>query len=229
MPRLSLALVTVLAALALGGCLRFDSDLTLSKDDTVTGRFIVAVEEGQGERLGTDDRTMSEDIWSDYPSAATLADATIRDYSGDGFVGIEVSFADEPLASFAPTAESWGITRVGDEFIVSGPSNSTSATEGLDDALGEGAFSGDLSQLENAHLAVSVTFPGDVATSNGSISGTTVTWDLQDGPATLEARGSAIAKSDPAESMAYIMLGVIALGATAYALAGKVARRQRGR
>jgi hypothetical protein len=228
MPRLKIALLATLAALALSGCLRFSADLSLSEDDTVSGSFVVAVKEGTGESYGMSDREMAEDIWSDYRAAKTLDKPKVSDYKSGGFVGIEVSFADAPLADFAPAADAWGISRVGDEFVVSGPSNASATTPDTSssDAPG-GTFTGDTSQLEDAELSVAITFPGPISSSNGEVAGRTVAWDLQAGPATLDARGSAIKASDPAVSMAYVMWVVIAVGAIAYALAGKVARRRR--
>ncbi len=220
--------MAVFGALALGGCLRFDANLVLSSDDTVTGKFIVAVKEGTGPQYGTTDRAMSEDIWAEYPVAMTLNDAAVTDYHGDGYAGIAVRFTDEPLASFAPTATAWGVTRVGEDFVVSGPSNATKTpTTGTSDAgTGDsGAFAGDLSQLSDADLKVAITFPGPVASANGTIQGRTVTWNLTDGPATLDARGAAVETDDPAVRMAYAVFALLALGAAAYALAGRLARR----
>ena len=90
-----------------------------------------------------------------------------------------------------------------------------------------GAFTGDLSQLSDAQLSVAITFPGAVATTNGTLEGKTVTWNLSDGPATLEARGSAVATENPDTRIAYVVFAVIVLGAIAYALAGKLARKRR--
>lgn len=210
-------------AVALSGCLRFDAALALSADDTVTGEFVIAVEKGTGPTYGTTDREMSQEIWADYPAAKYLPEAKISDYRGGGYVGIVVRFTDEPLATFAPTSNAWGVARVGDEFVVSGPSNASQPA--TTDQGDNGAFTGDLSQLSEAEFTVTITFPGPIASSNGSIQGKTVTWDLADGPATLEARGSAVETADPAVRMAYIVFALLALGAIAYALTGKVARR----
>ncbi len=223
--RWKLAIIAVAVVMTLAGCLRFDANLALSPDDTVTGRFIVAVKAGTGKSYNTTDRAMAESIWSDYPASKSLTKAKISDYSGDGYVGISVTFAHEPLATFAPTATGWGITRVGDEFMVSGPSNATatqSATSGS-----TGAFTGDLSQLSDTELSVSISFPGPVTASNGTVKGRTVSWNLTDGPKTLEARGSAIATTDPDVRIAYIVFAILVLGAIAYALAGRAARRRR--
>jgi len=226
MTRWRLAVLATLATLALTGCLRFSADLTLSDDDTVSGSFVVAVKEGTGDHYGMTDRAMSEEIWSDYPAAKVLSDAKIGNYSGDDYKGIVVKFADEPLATFAPTADAWGIQRVGDEFVVSGPSNATTSAAAAD-STGDGPLSGDIGQLDDSEFTVTVAFPGDVASTNGTVKGKTVTWNLSDGPTTLDARGSAIPTRDSAITMAYVMFAVIALGAAAYALSGRIARRFR--
>ncbi len=231
MNRWKFAILAIGIVVALSGCLRFDANLTLSPDNTVTGKFIVAVKEGTGTQYGTSDRAMSEDIWADYPAAKALAGAKVADFHGDGYVGIVVRFSNEPIATFAPTATAWGITRVGDEFVVSGPSSATATQSPVSGDAGAtggdaGAFTGDVSQLTDAELTVAITFPGPVASANGSIEGKTVTWNLADGPATLDARGSAVATRDSAITMAYVMFAVIAMGAAAYALTGRVARRR---
>jgi len=225
MTRWRLALLATLATLALTGCLRFTADLTLAEDDTVSGSFVVAVVKGTGDHYGMTDKEMSEEIWSDYPAASALSDAKVSAYSGDGYQGIVVRFADEPLATFAPTVDTWGIERVGDEFVVSGPSDV--AANGTADTTDAGAFAGDMSQLDDSEFTVAVAFPGTVTSTNGSLSGKTATWDLSDGPTTLEARGSAIYARDSAVTMAYVMFAVIAMGAVAYALSGRIARRSR--
>lgn len=225
MNRLKLAALAAFVVVALAGCLRFDANLALSPDDTVTGRFIVAIKAGTGTSYGTTDRAMAESIWAEYPVAKALGAANVSDYHGDGYVGISVRFSNEPLATFAPTATAWGVTRVGDEFVVSGISNATATHDAVSGTTG--AFTGDLSQLSDAELKVAITFPGPIASANGTIEGKTVTWNLSDGPATLEARGSAVATEDPAVRAAYVVFGFIALGAIAYALAGRFAHRRR--
>lgn len=223
MTRWRFALLAALAAFALSGCLRFTADVTLAEDNTASGAFVVAVKKGTGEQFGMTDRALSEEIWSDYPVATAIADADLTDYRHDGYVGIKVTFSGEPLASFAPTPDAWGIARVGDEFLVSGPSNAT--TSEAEATITDSAFTGDLSQLDDAELTVTVTFPGKVTSTNGTTTGKTVSWNLQDGPEFLEARGAAISSNDPAVGMAYVVCAVLALGAAAYALAGRMARR----
>lgn len=222
MNRWRLALLAVAATLVLGGCLRFSADLSLDPDNTVSGEYVVAVQEGTGDTYGMSDRQMALEIWGDYSKANVLADATVDDFSQDGYVGVSVSFADEPLATFSPTAEDWGIQRVGDEFVVSGPSNAVPQ-----DAAGDVPQDDLTAALADAQFTVSVTFPGEVLESNGSVDHRTVTWRLQEAPPELSARGSAIAPPDHAAPLAWVAVAVLVAGGIAYAWAGRLARRER--
>lgn len=222
--RLGLLAVAALAALVATGCIRFNADLILSEDDTVSGNFVVAVKEGTGGEYGMTDREFAEAMWVESPRAATLGDTRISDYSADGYRGITVRFSGVPLEAFAPTESTWGVTRDGDFYVVSGPSEAASSTtDDAGDGSG-GAFTGDIDELTDAQVMLSVTFPGDIAQSNGDVKGRTVTWDLQRGPEQLSARGSAIAPSDPAVAVAYVVCGLLALGGVAYVVAGRRAR-----
>ncbi len=222
MHRWRLALLAAVATLVLGGCLRFTADLTLDPDNTVSGQYVVAVEEGTGDNYGMSDRDLSQELWADYGKAKSLPDVTYGDYSKDGYVGVTVSFADAPLDTFAPSDTDWGIQRIGEEFVVSGPSNAVpqaAQSEVPQDDL--------TSELADALFVVSVTFPGDVTQHNGSVANRTVTWQLQDAPAELSARGSAIAVPDRATPLAWFAAAVLLLGGLAYGFAGRIARRQR--
>ena len=223
MTRWKLALVAGLAVAVLSGCMRFSADLNVSADNTVSGTFVVAVEKGTGDTYGTSDKELATEIWGDYPRSSAFQDADIGTYDKDGYRGITVTFADEPLTSFAPTDDEWGIVRQGDEFVVSGPANATSPSAGAEggDALAS-AEAG-----PEAEFTVALTFPGKVSHANGVVAGRTVTWELKNGLDHLEARASANPTRDPAELASYVVAVVLATGALAYWLAGRLARRSR--
>jgi len=222
--RLGVLVVVALAALVATGCIRFNTDLTLSEDNTVSGSFVVAVKEGTGDEYGMSDREFAEAMWEESARAGTLGDTRISDYAADGYRGITVRFSEVPLETFAPAADTWGITRDGDVYVVSGPSEAASQpTADAGDGTG-GAFTGDIDELTDAQVMLSVTFPGDIAHSNGEVKGRTVTWDLQNGPEELLARGSAVTPADPAVAVAYVVCGLLAVGAVGYAIAGRRAR-----
>jgi len=225
MPVRRLLALAACAVLALSGCLRYSTDVTLASDDTVSGSVVVAVKKGTGDSYGMSDREFAEALWEDSPRAGALADAHRSGYDADGYRGVRVSFSAVPLSVFAPTADLWGITRDGEDFVVSGPSQSADAL--ADAAGGEGGVvppGGDSDATEalaDSQILLSVTFPGAVDSANGEVSGKTVTWDLQHGPAQVMARAGAIAPSDPAVAVAYLVCAVLVLGALGYAWAGR--------
>ena len=225
MTRWRLVLLATLTAIALSGCLRFSADIALSPDNTVSGEYIVAVKQGSGDSVGLSDKDLATELWGDYSKADVLTDVEFSDYASDGYIGVTVKFVDAPLATFAPQDDEWGIERIGDEYVVAGPSNAVTEATTTDNSTENAAL--DTADLEDSEFTVAITFPGAVTTSNGVVTGRTVTWHLQDGPAELQARGSAIAAPDRATPLAWFALLVIGAGGIAYAFAGRLARRHR--
>jgi len=205
----------VIAAATLSGCMRFSADLTVKEDNTVDGSYVIAVEKGSGAAMGGSDTSVAEGLFDDSGLQTNFERGWRHPYSQDGYSGVEVTFRDEPLASFAPTADRFGITRDGDEFVVSGKASSTEATQAAD--------SGD-----NPQMTITIAFPGPVASANGTIDGNTVTWNLVGGPPTLEARASAIPTTSPWPSIAATALVLLALGVTFWPRAPKQVRRSGG-
>jgi len=194
------------------GCMRFSADLTVKEDNTVDGSYVVAIESGSGASLGGTDRDVAQGLFDDSGLQTSFTRQWTHEYSKGGYSGVEVEFRDEPLASFAPTIDRFGITRVGDQFVVSGKASSTEADEAADAA-------------DSPEMTVTIAFPGKVASANGEIHGNTVTWNLVGGPPELEARASAITAHSPWPSigMTVAVLAVAAL--TFWPRAPKQARR----
>ncbi|WP_061963140.1 LppM family (lipo)protein [Demequina aurantiaca] len=198
---LRLALVAIVGAATLSGCMRFTADLRLEPDNTVNGTYVVAVENGTGDTLGVSDAEASQNLYDDSGLSSQLAHSMQRVYKDDGYTGLQVEFRGEDIARFAPTDDRFGIVREDDEFVVSGPSSDVSE----DDA----------ESLKGADLRVSIEFPGPVSESNGTVDGTTVTWNLVGGPEVLTARGSAVPSSSP---LGAILMTVLVLGSSAAVL-----------
>ena len=167
-----------LLALTLSACMRFSADLRIAEDGTVDGEYVVALKDGSGAALGTSYREAAQQILSDSGLLEPLTNAREHGFDAGGMSGTEVTFRNQPLEAFAPTPDRFGVTREGDEFVVSGRISAISE----DDAAA----------LEDASLTVSITFPGTVVETNGAVDGTTVTWNLVGGPDQLTARASAV-------------------------------------
>ena len=182
-----LAAIGVLAVFATG-CLRAHQDLTLNEDDTVDGTIIFAVDRQLLEISGQSLEDFLQEMGTDTGLPEGI-DAEQTPYEEGDFVGSEFTFSGAPLEVWnnAGEANRVSITREGDTFVVSG----------IFDATGEEFVGPDLpgaeGLLEGFDVRVSVTFPGDVASHNGELDGTTVTWRLEFGQVNqIEAVGSAI-------------------------------------
>ena len=180
--------------------MRFNADMTVKADNTVDGSYVIALEKGSGAAMGGSDADVAQQLYDDSGLQTTWSRSWTHPYAADGYSGIEVTFRDEPLATFAPTSDRFGITRVGDEFVVSGKASSTESDQAADAA-------------DTPDMTVTIAFPGKVTSANGTVDGNTVTWNLVGGPPELQARASAVPAHSqwPAIGVTALVLAVTAL------------------
>ena len=178
-----LALFTsVVALLALTGCMRMHSETIINSDDTVSGTMIMAYDVKTFEDMGftrddilemVEESEFTDDVGEGYTSTT---------YDQDGYLGTKIEFSNIPLSEYA-SDDGLSITRSGDEFIVEGNmGDSTEDTEGIPQDM-----------LDAIDVQFSITFPGGVIEQRGgTIAGNTVTWNLDVmNPGELYARGIA--------------------------------------
>ena len=203
------AALAAVALLSLSGCLKMEMQFTLHEDDTVDGSIVMAVQKGVGESFGMSD----EDVLAQMESEGSFEDiegGTTEPYDDGEFVGTKVTFDAEPLSELEQQDAGFTLMREGDEFVVGGEFDT-----------GEE----DMSMLSGADVTLAVTFPGEVTEHNGTLEGTTVTWDLLTMTEPLNARGAASAGS----SFPWLWIGVgaaILLVGAAAAVAIVLARRR---
>jgi len=186
--------------LALAGCVRFQADLTLTPDNTVSGEIVVAVilsDETDETREGT--LASVEQIATGLlGTLATSPGVTSAEYEEDGYLGQRLTFQNVPLTAFSGSdPDSLHFERVGDEYVFSGAID----------------FSGDTGSSEPAeddgNLTVKLTFPGAITDTDGTVDGTTVSWSTPiDTRLEMNARGAATAPGLP---IGLIIGGVAAL------------------
>ncbi|WP_062527127.1 LppM family (lipo)protein [Demequina rhizosphaerae] len=199
--RLRILGVLAVATVALAGCLRVEMNIALNPDDTADGSFLMAIEKGAGEAFEMSDEDLLEQFSAD--SEGDFETGAVEPYEDEDYIGTRVVFDGEPLDSFAgETGDDLAIVRDGDDYVVSG------SMSGSEDE--------DLGSLPGADMVLSITFPGEVSDHNGTLEGTTVTWDLMDAPDELLARGSASPPSDfPVWAWVAIGAGALAIVAIA--------------
>jgi hypothetical protein len=199
--------------LLLAGCVRVDMDLDVAADDTVSGSAVLAVDEGLLSLSGQS----ADELFRQLPVSDLPPGTSVDPYEEDGFVGQEFTFEAIPISEFSSDQTLGGagdplsITRVGDEFRVSG---------NLDMSSSE--FQGQQVPqqfLESFEFRIAITFPGPVTSATGTIDGNTVTWEPRVGENTpIRAVASAIPSGTPIALIVLIVAVVAAVALIAYLL-----------
>lgn len=170
------AVLALLALATLTGCIKLDMDVTVNRDDTVSGTLVIAFDKAVRERLGGS---------SDPLGGAPVKGVTSQKPYDDGtYEGVEYTFDRTPLADFNDAdTESGDYLRIrhdGNEYVLDGVADEsydvpTAGGGPLDPAIVEA--------LSKSDMRIKVTFPGTVLTTNGTVgdNGKSVTWQLRMG------------------------------------------------
>ncbi|NED95518.1 hypothetical protein G1H11_09350 [Phytoactinopolyspora alkaliphila] len=164
--------------------MKMDMNLELNTDDTIDGSVVMAFSKDFMDMAGMmgEDADMDEmfEGFMDFdPEGEDVPDyASVEPYDDGEFVGQQINFDGAPLEDFSEGTDMSGlsIVREGDQFVVEGDMDMSDASTGEMEDIPPG-------MLENMDfdLRVAITFPGEVLEHNGSLDGTTVTWEPEIG------------------------------------------------
>ena len=203
MKRISGLLLLLIGIGLLAGCMRVDADLTISEQDTVSGQVRIAVDREWASAQGSDPDTMFAPILQDLQEAPESG-VTAEPFSDEDFVGLTLTLRHTPLERVsAATSGVLKITRAAGEYQVNGDFT------GLAEQAGS-------TEIPPWQLDLSITFPDGVSKADGQISGSTVSWQLQQGAETLHARGPAPGAGVGTGWFIAIGAGVVLLAAGAW-------------
>lgn len=173
------ALLCCVLILTTSGCVKFDLDLTINSDSTVSGTMIFAVSDALSE-LGDE---QVPDTPTDDLVDPTAKGVTTEPYDDGQFVGQRITLDRVPFSEFSRGGESGDLTIVRDGNLITlkgfldlgDDTSPPTAEENLGGVLGE-AFVKSL--FSSADLRIRVTFPSEVVSTTGSLSENkrTVTW-----------------------------------------------------
>lgn len=176
--RLIVALIAAAAMFSLTGCFRYRAEGTIDANGLVSGSIVIGydrefVKNQPGKGIYDDlSRFMTANA-----AAVSRGTASVRPLDAGRFRGFETTFSAVALTDFVQLmrheavakGETGGVdyrlTRQGDQFVF----DARVLTEKGQIPIPSEAFKG-------AEVAVSLTFPGPVVSSNGTVSGRTVTW-----------------------------------------------------
>jgi hypothetical protein len=207
-----------LLVLVLAGCVRFQADLTLTPENTVSGSVVVAVvltDDTDETREGT--IAAAEQIATGLlGDLATTPGVTSVEYEQDSYLGQRLDFQNVPLTAFSGTEPgALHFERDGDEYVFSGAIDFSGESTG-----GSGAE-------DDGNLTVKVTFPGTVTETDGTVEGTTVSWSTAvDQRLEMNARGAATAPGLPIPLIIGIVAAVLLAAAVVVVILVLRGRRQ---
>jgi hypothetical protein len=206
--------------LLLSSCIKLDMAITVSPDNTVSGTMIFGIDKQLLQLTGqTADQILHGSVPSNAPGVRS------EPYSDDTFVGQKYTFDAVPLSQInsGQTTDSLHITRAGDTFTVTGTMDLSNPNGSGTDPASQQIVQ---QAMKTAQIKIAITFPGKVASSNGQVSGNTVTWEPKVGETTtFEATASAI--SSGGLPIVPIAIGLIVL--LAIVVAVLVMKNKRGR
>ncbi|MGD9620929.1 MAG: DUF3153 domain-containing protein [Mycolicibacterium sp.] len=159
---LTLILLLLVVAPALIGCVRVRASITVSPDDRVSGQIVAAAIARNADDKGPQ-------LLNNLPFAQKVA---VSEYNRDDYVGTQAVFSDLTFAELPQLANmnrdaagvDISLRRAGDLVILEGRADLTSLSD------------------SEAEVSLSVSFPGEVTSTNGDqISTEVVEWKLRPG------------------------------------------------
>jgi hypothetical protein len=210
MARLSpvLAIALAFACLLLSGCLKYEGDMTVHSDNTVSGSVTVGIARAAitstGVQVAVSAQLDSPKVCAALTPSATATNARFTD---DDYIGVTCTFGHVPIADIGGGAGSdLSLIRTGDLYRLLGSldmsailSNALLTDFGIDPAT----------ILRDADVSMRFTFPGTVHSGTGAISGDTIVFTLAPGQTTLSI--AAIAAAEGSTSRPFPLLGKSAL------------------
>lgn len=167
--------IAALAVVSLTGCIQLQADFSVSETDRLSGEIIFGVSK---EAL-----SISEDLGidpSNFPPTENLfersSEINAEPYEDEDWIGSSYSFDNRNLGvlDFQVGEDNYlSVTRSGDQLIIEGLLDTTEEAEEAPEPLVESLFGGSVPQPE---LVISMTLPGEISSTNGTVTGNTISW-----------------------------------------------------
>lgn len=164
------------AVLITSGCMKLNLDLTVNKDDTVSGALIIAYSNDAlalAESMGSASSLNTDSLISEQPGM------TVAAYKDDNYTGSKITFDAKPFSEFSTgtTAGALNFKREGNIVSVTGSidmsgGDPSSIEQAKNNPLTSGLF-------DKSDISVSITMPGKITSKTGVIEGNKVTFKGQ--------------------------------------------------
>ncbi|MFC4147471.1 LppM family (lipo)protein [Micromonospora mangrovi] len=177
---------------ALAGCMQLNLGLTVAADDTVSGQLLLTAEKSLLRSRNGDVSAAFTELRQNIP---TLPAGTETRYEDSRYYGILIAYRQKPLREF--TSESVNLVRDGDLYRFTLPLDPKKygGKVAEQDPRNQQAF------MTLMSFEISVTFPGRVLDTNGTVTGRSVSWKVvANQPKPAELRAVAEAPPQPSTS-----------------------------
>ncbi|WP_345154518.1 LppM family (lipo)protein [Micromonospora maritima] len=178
----------------LSGCMQLNLGLTVNTDDTVSGQLLLTAQKSVLKQRNPDVAAAFAELRQNIPTLPAGAESRYEDAT---YYGIQIAYRKTPLSQF--TSESVNLVRDDDLYRFSLPLDPKKygGKVAEQDPRNQQAF------MTLMSFEISVTFPGRVLDTNGTINGRSVSWKVvANQPKPAELRAVAEAPPAPATSAA---------------------------
>ena len=159
-------LLFAVLVLALTGCVKVDADLKVGKDETVSGKMLMAVDKNAAEKLGTTPDKIKEQIETSIKKGAPKG-VDCKSYEEGNYVGTECQLDKVPFKDMSGDDDGdLKFEKQGDKFVVSGGTGD--ATDNLPNQ----------SELPKPDVKFKITMPGKILEhdAGAKVDGNTATY-----------------------------------------------------
>ena len=157
------------------GCIKLNMDLTVDSKDTVSGTIVFAVAKSLSEYAEKSGSTNSSAPTTDG-LLKNAKDVKVSKFDDGDFVGSSYTFKNLALEELTPKVgdnSTFGIAREGDNLVVSGAMDFSAGDAAESNPFADAMMAGFAASTD---IRISVTLPGEIKETTGTIEGQKITW-----------------------------------------------------
>ena len=172
--QIQIAVASAAILLATSGCMKVNLDLTVKENDTVSGSMILAFSNDAIElakSMGSDSSLNTDSFVTEEPGM------TVEQYKDADYSGTKITFDERPFAEFSTgtSADSLNFKRDGSIVSITGAINMAGDDPSAIEQIKTNPITSGL--FEKSDISVSITMPGKILETSGTVVGNTVTFE----------------------------------------------------
>lgn len=217
--RIQIVVASVAILLATSGCMKVNLDLTVTEDDTVSGSMILAFSNDAIElakSMGSDSSLNTDSFVTEEPGME------VEQYKDADYEGTKITFDERPFSEFSTgtSADSLNFKRDGSIVSITGAINMAGDDPSAIEQIKTNPITSGL--FDKSDISVSITMPGRILETSGTVVGNTVTFKGELGDNIVID-----VKADTASSVDFVALAIGGVAIAGAATAGVILLNRR--